>query len=369
MITESHHDGTRETTMPRGCGGTCPTTSFRSLTQSPDLVRTTMTFEVAAPLSLTKLCVLSLLMSGCRGFGVHTQHSKTMLLGAGPRGSCGGTPGSQESLQRRTDTTASTVRRVIPSLRTRPLGAGKVVGLEAILWDMDGVLADTERDGHRPAFNQVFAEWGLDTVWDEARYGKLLEVGGGKERMTAHWNEVGWPSSLPDDGTRQDQVKQLHLRKTAVFGELIRGGSIPLRPGVARLVDAAIESGVRLAVCSTSDAQAVTTLVETLLGPDRAGKFCIFAGDMVPKKKPAPDVYLLAVNEMNLDKSRCVVVEDSSIGLKAALAAGLRCVVTKSSYTAREDFTGADLVVDDLGDDPTTGVTLETLAGLLQVGA
>lgn len=233
--------------------------------------------------------------------------------------------------------------------------------LQAILWDMDGVLADTERDGHRPAFNQAFAEHNLNTtVWDVERYGVLLKVGGGKERMTAHWNEVGWPQNMP-----VDMVKELHLRKTDIFMEMINEGRIPLRPGVLRVIDEAIAKNIRLAVCSTSNEKAVTNLVGTLMGPERAAKFQIFAGDMVQRKKPAPDVYNMAVEQMNLDKSRCVIVEDSEIGLKAALAAGIKCIVTKSSYTAGEDFTGAAMIVDELGDDPRTGVTLETLEGLL----
>ena len=230
---------------------------------------------------------------------------------------------------------------------------------------MDGVLADTERDGHRPAFNQAFAENHLDTVWDVDRYGVLLEVGGGKERMTAHWNEVGWPKAIPEDG-RAEKVMELHLRKTDIFMDMINEGNIPLRPGVLRIIDAAIAEGVRLAVCSTSNVAAVTNLVQTLMGPERAAKFQIFAGDMVKNKKPAPDVYLMAVDEMGLDKSKCVIVEDSGIGWGAAKAAGISCIVTKSSYTANEDFTGANLIVDELGDDPETGVTLETLKGLLQ---
>lgn len=240
--------------------------------------------------------------------------------------------------------------------------------LEAILWDMDGVLADTERDGHRPAFNQAFEENKLNTAWDVDRYGKLLEVGGGKERMTAHWNEVGWPDAIPEEG-RAEKVKELHLRKTDIFMDMIKTGTIPLRPGVLRIIDDAIASNIRLAVCSTSNVMAVTNLVQTLMGPERAAKFQIFAGDMVQKKKPAPDVYNMAVEEMGLDKSKCVIVEDSGIGLGAAKAAGIACIVTKSSYTANEDFTGADMIVDELGADPTTGVTLETLTGLLKVNA
>lgn len=236
--------------------------------------------------------------------------------------------------------------------------------LEAILWDMDGVLADTERDGHRIAFNQAFAENNLDTIWDIDRYGKLLEIGGGKERMTAHWNEVGWPSSIPFD-KRQDMVLQLHLRKTDIFMDMINAGTIPLRPGVLRIIDDAIAANIQLAVCSTSNVAAVTNLVRTLMGTARATKFTIFAGDMVQKKKPAPDVYNMAVHELGLDKSKSVIVEDSHIGLGAAKAAGIACIVTKSYYTANEDFTGATMIVDELGNDPNTGVTLETLNGLL----
>mmetsp|Transcript_23578 Transcript_23578/g.65602 ORF Transcript_23578/g.65602 Transcript_23578/m.65602 type:complete len:292 (+) Transcript_23578:78-953(+) len=240
--------------------------------------------------------------------------------------------------------------------------------LEAILWDMDGVLADTERDGHRPAFNQAFKENSLDTVWDVERYGKLLEVGGGKERMTAHWNEVGWPTAMESmsDEDKQAKVKELHLRKTDIFMDFINQKKIPLRPGVLRVIDEAIAAGLKLAVCSTSNENAVRNLVQTLMGPERAAKFQIFAGDMVQKKKPAPDVYLMAVDSMELNKSKCVIVEDSGIGLGAALAAEISCIVTKSSYTAGEDFTGANLIVEELGDDATDGVTLETLAGLLE---
>ena len=238
--------------------------------------------------------------------------------------------------------------------------------LEAILWDMDGVLADTERDAHRPAFNVAFEENNLNTNWDVDRYGKLLEVGGGKERMTAHWNEVGWPSGFPEGDDRQAKVKELHLRKTDIFMDMIKTGDVPLRPGVLRVIDDAIARGLKLAVCSTSNELAVRNLVETLMGPERAAKFQIFAGDMVQKKKPAPDVYNMAVENMNLDKSKCVIVEDSHIGLGAAMAAGISCIVTKSSYTADEDFTGANMIVEELGDDESTGVTLETLESLLK---
>ena len=184
--------------------------------------------------------------------------------------------------------------------------------------------------------------------------------------MTAHWNEVGWPEQLSDELSRQDKVKELHLAKTDLFMGLIDNGVIPLRPGVLRLVDEAISAGVRLAVCSTSNEKAVRNIVTTLMSEEQASKFLVFAGDMVQAKKPAPDVYNMAVEEMGLDKSRCVVIEDSHIGLSAAKGAGIACLVTKSSYTGGEDFTAADLIVDELGDDATAGgVTLKTLTGLL----
>lgn len=236
--------------------------------------------------------------------------------------------------------------------------------LEAILFDCDGVLADTERDGHRPAFNRAFRNNNIEEEWSVERYGKLLEVGGGKERMTAHWNEVGWPSVIPEEN-RQAKVKELHLEKTDIFMDLIDEGSIPLRPGVLRIVDDAIASGVKLACCSTSNEKAVSNLIKTLMGPERAEKFQVFAGDMVKAKKPAPDVYNMAVESMNLDKSRCVIVEDTHIGVGAAVAAGISCIVTVSSYSSGEDFTGSKMVVDELGDDPDTGVTLDTLVSLL----
>lgn len=243
--------------------------------------------------------------------------------------------------------------------------------LEAILFDCDGVLADTERDGHRPAFNRAFKNNNIEEEWGVELYGKLLETGGGKERMTAHWNEVGWPPAevMPEEEeARKDKVMALHLEKTDIFMDMIGEGSIPLRPGVLRLVDEAIANNIRLAVCSTSNEKAVANLVQTLMGDERRSKFEIFAGDMVKAKKPAPDVYNMAVDNMGLDKSKCVIVEDTHIGLGAALAAGIKCLVTKSSYSADEDFTGAAKIVEELGDEDSEHgivVTLDTLKSLL----
>lgn len=250
-------------------------------------------------------------------------------------------------------------------IAARASAADDTKTLQAILFDCDGVLADTERDGHRIAFNQAFTEQELKTEWDVDLYGKLLETGGGKERMTAHWNEVGWPESIPEGDERQAKVKELHLRKTDIFMDLIDDGAIPLRPGILRIVDEAIANDVQLACCSTSNEKAVSNLIKTLMGEERFSKFQIFAGDMVKAKKPAPDVYNMAVEAMDLDKSRCVIVEDTNIGLQAAQAAGISCIVTKSSYTGEEDFTGANRVVDELGDDGDEVVKLEDLTSLL----
>merc|ERR1719445_239820 len=143
--------------------------------------------------------------------------------------------------------------------------------------------------------------------------------------------------------------------------DLIDDGAIPLRPGILRIVDDAISKKIKLAVCSTSNEKAVSNIVSVLMGPERASHFKIFAGDMVKKKKPAPDVYNMAVEQMSLDKDRCVIVEDTEIGLGAAKAAGISCIITKSSYTGGEDFTGAGMVVEELGDGAETDVSLATL--------
>lgn len=217
--------------------------------------------------------------------------------------------------------------------------------MQALIFDCDGVLVDTERDGHRVAFNRAFAEKGLDTEWTAARYGVLLGTAGGKERMRVHFDEAGWPVAEPD---REAFILELHRLKTSIFMEMVETGALPLRPGVAETVDAAIDDGCHLAVCSTSNEQAVIAIVDTLLGPDRARHIPVFAGDIVAAKKPDPAIYLLAKERLELEPARCLVVEDSAIGLRAAIGAGMNCVVTRSTYTTGEDFTGALQVGDDL---------------------
>jgi len=191
----------------------------------------------------------------------------------------------------------------------------------ALIFDCDGVLADTERDGHRPAFNQAFAEAGLDVVWDEAEYARRLQIGGGKERI----------ASLFDDADqRADEILALHKRKTTLYKEMVRAGKLPPRPGIARIVDEALAAGWTLAVASTSAEESVRAVLEHAVGEPNAAHFAVFAGDIVPAKKPDPAIYRLALQELGLEPADAIVIEDSRNGLLAAVGAGLRCVVTVS---------------------------------------
>ena len=225
--------------------------------------------------------------------------------------------------------------------------------MTALLLDCDGVLADTERYGHLPAFNTTFEEFGLPVRWDEEEYGRRLRVGGGKERMATLFADPAFVSAagVPDDEAgRADLLARWHRSKTAAFQQLVADGSIPPRPGITRLVTAAVDAGWAVAVCSTSAQESVTAVLRHAVGEDYAARIPVFAGDVVPAKKPDPAVYLLAVRELGLDPADTVVVEDSRNGLRAATAAGLPCLVTVNGYTREEDFSEAALVVSELGD-------------------
>ncbi|KAL1363786.1 hypothetical protein HN51_011965 [Arachis hypogaea] len=237
----------------------------------------------------------------------------------------------------------------------------------ALLFDCDGVLVDTEKDGHRISFNETFEEKELGVTWDVDLYGELLKIGGGKERMTAYFNKTGWPANAPTgEQERKDFIASLHKRKTELFMALIEKKLLPLRPGVAKLIDQALSQGVNVAVCSTSNEKAVSAIVSFLLGPERAEKIKIFAGDVVPRKKPDPAIYLLAASTLGVEPSRCVVVEDSAIGLAAAKGAGMKCIITKSGYTKDEDFLNADAVFDFIGDPPEERFDLAFCGSLLE---
>lgn len=229
--------------------------------------------------------------------------------------------------------------------------------MKALIFDCDGVLVDTEKDGHRVAFNRAFAAAGIDAEWSVDLYGELLKIAGGKERMTHYFDRHGWPAGQ----TAATLIPDLHKKKTALFKELVASGALPLRPGINRIVDAAHAAGIRLAVCTTSAPDSVDGVLD-LMGAERKGYFeLVLAGDVVAKKKPDPEIYALARNTLELAPGECVVIEDSKNGLRAALGAGMPCLITTSTYTVDEDFTGAARVEPALGDPPNVRVTLEDL--------
>lgn len=220
---------------------------------------------------------------------------------------------------------------------------------KAIIFDVDGTLADTE-EAHRLSFNRAFAESGLDWNWDAALYNKLLAVTGGKERIKYFVSDFLSGYAKPDnfDGF----VKHLHKVKTAHYTALLADGLIPLRPGIRQLMDDTRAAGIRLAIATTTSPENVAGLLEAELGKNWGSYFAaIGCGDIVPHKKPAPDIYLWVLERLQLSSSECIALEDSENGLRASLAAGIRTFITTNSYTRSHDFTGAAAVFDDL-DDP-----------------
>jgi HAD superfamily hydrolase (TIGR01509 family) len=238
----------------------------------------------------------------------------------------------------------------------------------ALIFDCDGVIAETERQLHLPAFNQAFAEAGLPMRWTDAEYSKLLLIAGGKERLAA---------ALPRDS--RHLVDRVHARKGEIFAERLAAQGLAARPGIVRLMKEADAAGWRLAVASTSSELSVRAVIDNALGPDLVPQLTILAGDVVAAKKPDPAIYELALERLRADRSRAVVIEDSRNGLLAATGAGLLCVITVSAYSANERFDEAALVTSDLGDPgapmtvianrtavaPRECLTLDDLARLL----
>jgi HAD superfamily hydrolase (TIGR01509 family) len=223
----------------------------------------------------------------------------------------------------------------------------------ALVFDCDGVLADTERYGHLPAFNATFEEFGLPVRWSEDDYAEKLRIGGGKERMASLFRDPGFvrEAAIPDDeGARADLLARWHRTKTARFKQLVAEGALPPRPGIRRVVLGALDAGWTVAVASTSAEESVRAVLVNAVGEQAAARIPLFAGDVVPAKKPDPAVYLLAVEQLSLDPADTLVVEDSRNGLLAATGAGLRCLVTVNGYTRDEDSSEAVLVVSELGD-------------------
>ncbi|GCL62495.1 HAD-IA family hydrolase [Pseudaquabacterium pictum] len=230
--------------------------------------------------------------------------------------------------------------------------------LRALVWDVDGTLAETEHDGHRVAFNQAFAEAGLGWHWDEPLYRDLLATTGGKERLRVWWQQVDPATAAASDTTAR--IARLHARKTAIYVELVARGAVQLRPGVARLLQAARAEGVTLAIATTTTPDNVDALLLATLGAGSPAWFAsIGAGDVVPAKKPAPDIYRWVLQRLGLTAADCLALEDSAPGSAAAVAAGLPTVVTRSRYTQADVLPASPLLRADLVD--LAGVDLPRL--------
>ena len=220
--------------------------------------------------------------------------------------------------------------------------------LKALIFDVDGTLADTE-SAHRAAFNATFAEVGIGWHWDESLYAALLDVAGGKERIGHYWRIVD-PAEAR--GRQVDAtIERIHAIKTRRYAEALERGALALRPGVARLLHEARHAGLALAIATTTTPANVAALLAPALGADWRALFAsVCDGATVPLKKPAPDVYLAALRELGLAGADCVAFEDSDNGLRAATAAGIATVVTPTAFTRGQRFDGALRVLPHLGE-------------------
>lgn len=222
--------------------------------------------------------------------------------------------------------------------------------LEALIFDVDGTLSNTEADGHRVAFNLAFAEHGINWNWDVATYGQLLAVTGGKERMKFYASDFLHNENLPDN--LDALIPELHKTKTRHYTELLATGEIPLRTGVKRLIAEARKRDFRLAIATTTTPENVTALLTHTLGEESIEWFeVIAAGDIVPAKKPGPDIYLYALEKMNLKAEQCIAFEDSENGILSSLGAGLKTIITTNDYTEKHDFKGAAIILNHMGEE------------------
>lgn len=221
--------------------------------------------------------------------------------------------------------------------------------LRALIFDVDGTLAETEQNGHRVAFNRAFARVGLDWHWSSELYIQLIEIAGGKERIRYYWQHYCPQFKPPMEPDRF--IAQLHDLKTEAYRQLLQEKAIPLRPGIRRLLAEARQSPLKLAIATTSALANTLALLENAIAPDSPSWFeVIAAGDVVANKKPAPDIYHYVLDRLQLPQQNCLVFEDSAQGLQAALAASLQVIVTTHSCTIHQNFAGATLVLSDLGE-------------------
>lgn len=221
--------------------------------------------------------------------------------------------------------------------------------LKALIFDVDGTLAETERDAHRVAFNATFKHFGLDWYWTEDMYGILLKVTGGKERIQYYIDD--FHPNLPEVDDLSAFIAQLHKDKTNRYYDIMVNENVPIRTGIERIFREALEANITLAIATTTNPQNIEALLVHNLDPEAMNWFkVVAAGDMVKNKKPAPDVYQLALDGLKLPPQQCIAIEDSFNGLQSAKAAQLPTIITVSGYTKHEDFSGADLVLSDLGE-------------------
>jgi HAD superfamily hydrolase (TIGR01509 family) len=219
--------------------------------------------------------------------------------------------------------------------------------IKAVFFDQDGVIIDTERDGHRVSFNMTFKEFGFTDEWSVDYYHELLQIAGGKERMKHHWKTKGFSKPLTEEEI-DNLVKEMHKRKTALFVELIETGKLPLRPGIHRFMKEAMDAGLKIGVCTTSNEQAAKAITEKILSDIKFD--LVLAGDVVKNKKPDPEIYNLALSKLGLKPEEVMVVEDSKNGVKASKAAAIKTIVTTNGYTENEDVEAGDIIVSCLGD-------------------
>lgn len=238
--------------------------------------------------------------------------------------------------------------------------------LAALIWDVDGTLAETERDGHLVAFNQAFEALGRPWRWSVARYGELLRVTGGRERL--HHDLATRPDAPANPAEREALVAALHAEKNRRYAQIVASGALPLRPGVARLLREATAAGLRLAIATTTSRANVDALLTAHLGSGWAAHFAaVVCAEDAPRKKPDPQVYRLCLERLGLDPEEALAIEDSANGLAAASAAGLPTLVTRSVFFAADRFDGALAVCDDLESPAVPGLARER-AAVVDVG-
>ncbi len=237
--------------------------------------------------------------------------------------------------------------------------------LGAVLWDVDGTLAETERDGHRVAFNRAFEAAGLPWRWDVERYGVLLEVAGGRERLLHDMTTRDDAPAGPE--ARLALARELHARKNAIYAELVGGGRVPLRAGVRALLEECRAAGVALGIVTTTSRANVDALLSGHLGPAWARWFeVIVCGEDVARKKPDPEAYLAALRGLGLPPEAALAVEDAPAGVAAARAAAVPVIVTRSVYFATGDLPGALAVGAGL-DQPASWWPAPAAAGAWRV--